>query len=332
MQPSFKVWYDSQSELVRKYLYDKLKDSHYFNFDTEDYYKHNYDNPDNLILKNDLNVYSNTSDNMLIAYIVRTLDKLNHSLEVKEALDVLKENVNKESVTFGKYFGVTEHKKQVRAKCSTYSTNLEDVLFYTTDYDNIDWSNVILPFYHPALVELFGKEMCLERYKNNINYMRQFITSLEIERKQDVIFDTLFFGEDGWTEEQKKQFICSFSLDAQTMDGLCYYIFSVDISYIRYLTATISNDWASTSNICQVAKDNRYYSSTKLKEDEYRYNKLIRQMLYSMYACSNKKLNKLTIARLGDIAGMIKLYNFDLNTVLDSCIDMFNEEIKQLTI
>lgn len=332
MQPSFKVWYDSQSELVKKYLYDKLQYSDYFDFDKENYYKENYDNADNIILNKKLDTYSNNTRERLLAYIIRTLDKLNHSLEVKKAFDVLKEDINKKDDMFSKYFGVAEHKKQVKANCSVYSTQLDTILFYTTDYDNIDWSDVILPFYHPALVELFGKEMCLEKYKNNINYMRQFITSLEIERKQDVIFDTLFFGENGWTEEQKKQFICSFSLDAQTMDGLCYYIFSVDISYIKYLTATISNDWVSTSNICQVAKDNRYCSSTKLKEDEYRYNKLIRQMLYSMYACTNKKLNKLTIARLGDFAGMIKLYNFDLNTVLDSCIDIFNEETKRLTI
>lgn len=331
METSFKNWYNKQSDLVKSYLYDKLNGSAYFAFENEDFYRFSFDNPDNLVLKEQTKLrYDNDAKN-LIAYLLRTVDTLNHSPEVKKKLLELKDEAFNHAYSYYKYDTVDSYKTYVRKNINSWNKTIETILFYTYDYDNIDWTDLVTPNYHPALIELFGKEKCLEKYKSNIRDMTNFICSAEFATTSDPIFDELFFGSDGWSEEAKAKFVSSFTLDTQIMDSLCYHIFSVDISYMRYLKDACARDWSAVNKLCQQRKDEFSYNVNRVKESMYRYNKIIRQILYAIYACDNKKLNKLTVAKLGDLAGMVKLYNFDLDAVLESCFDMFNESTSKLT-
>lgn len=308
---TFKQWVDGLGEAARDYIEKRCSD--WADFTTEDYYRKIDPNDTEFLRKLIREAYGyNKADKLLLATSMLLLQKTDPNS--KEMFNTLLQNNNDYDNTLCAVIGRDAYREWYRKKYGQrLSKSIDYILLMTDDFDNIDFSeydngNLTAD---PEYFDIFGEEYMLNFLKENPRLFKPTQLAIDDER-----FDKLFFGENGWTEAQKKQVIGNYTGDVWQMDDFLERIVAVDKSYLKYVYNIIYRDAAAAAKLYTAKKDN-YDVNTTTVQQRFRYSKELRKLFMIAGCCARESLPKTKAGTIGDISALVKLYNFDFNSIFD---------------
>ena len=203
-----------------------------------------------------------------------------------------------------------------------------DKLLITEDFSNIDWSDTkITSNLTPEMTEILGHDKVYELVKNNPRAM-------DFKRGKDYeLFDELFFCKDGWTKEQKRQYIHNLNYDFSDLEDFMRRIVAVDESYLREVgNYFIYSNPALAMYMYKDKKSQEEIDALPAKhkqEDEYRYPKEYRKLFQIAACCARKNVGKAMAGTIGDASCILKMYAYDFNKVFDCLYPQYAEQPEQ---
>lgn len=308
---TFKQWVDGLSESALSYVKNRCND--WADFTTEDYYRKINPNDTVYLEKLIKEAYGyNKADKLLLIVSMLLLQKTDTKSE--EMFKTLLLNNSEYDNTLCAVMGRDAYREWYKNKYGhRQHKSLEYILLMTDDFDNIDFSEYDSSNLNadPEFFEIFGEKYMLEFLKENPRMVKP--TRLPIN---DDRFDKLFFGEDGWTESQKKQVIGNYTGDQWQVDDFLERIVAVDKSYLRYIYNIIYRDAAAASKLYTAKKDD-YDINTTTVQQRFRYSKELRKLFMIAGCCARESLPKTKAGTIGDISALVKLYGFNFNYIFD---------------
>lgn len=308
---TFKQWVDGLGEAARDYIEKRCSD--WADFTTEDYYRKIDPNDTEFLRKLIREAYGyNKADKLLLATSMLLLQKTDP--DSKEMFNTLLQNNSDYDNTLCAVIGRDAYREWYRKKYGQrLSKSIDYILLMTDDFDNIDFSeydngNLTAD---PEYFDIFGEEYMLNFLKENPRLFKPTQLAIDDER-----FDKLFFGENGWTEAQKKQVIGNYTGDVWQMDDFLERIVAVDKSYLKYVYNIIYRDAAAAAKLYTAKKDN-YDVNTTTVQQRFRYSKELRKLFMIAGCCARESLPKTKAGTIGDISALVKLYDFDFNSIFD---------------
>lgn len=308
---TFKQWVDGLGEAARDYI--KKRCSDWADFTTEDYYRKIDPNDTEFLRKLIKEAYGyNKADKLLLATSMLLLQKAD--AESEQMFKTLLVNNSDYDNTLCAVIGRDAYREWYKNKYGQrLNKSLDYILLMTDDFDNIDFSeydngNLTAD---PEYFDIFGEEYMLNFLKENPRLFKPTQLAIDDER-----FDKLFFGENGWTEAQKKQVIGNYTGDVWQMDDFLERIVAVDKSYLKYVYNIIYRDAAAAAKLYTAKKDN-YDVNTTTVQQRFRYSKELRKLFMIAGCCARESLPKTKAGTIGDISALVKLYNFDFNSIFD---------------
>lgn len=308
---TFKQWVDGLGEAARDYIEKRCSD--WADFTTKDYYRKIDPNDTELLRKLIKEAYGyNKADKLLLATSMLLLQKAD--TESEQMFKTLLVNNSDYDNTLCAVIGRDAYREWYKNKYGQrLNKSIDCILLMTDDFDNIDFSeydNGNLTA-NPEYFDIFGEEYMLNFLRENPRLFKP--TRLAID---DEHFDKLFFGENGWTEAQKKQVIGNYTGDVWQMDDFLERIVAVDKSYLKYVYNIIYRDAAAAAKLYTAKKDN-YDVNTTTVQQRFRYSKELRKLFMIAGCCARESLPKTKAGTIGDISALVKLYNFDFNSIFD---------------
>lgn len=197
---------------------------------------------------------------------------------------------------------------------------LVDLLLFTDDFSNIDWNTLYMDSYYEmneALLAIFPKEIAKK-------YLLERPDALAVDNipMNCDVFDELFFGEDGWTEDQKKVILRKFTDTTNSVANFMERIVAVDKKYLRYIYQIIcrtrdSNGPKSFSNqlyCLQKPVDELANCKKKLK---YRYSDEYRKLFWIVRCCYLGYTNRTAVSKMKDAGSILKLYGYNFDEIFN---------------
>lgn len=308
---TFKQWVDGLGEAARDYIEKRCSD--WADFTTKDYYRKIDPNDTELLRKLIKEAYGyNKADKLLLATSMLLLQKAD--AESEQMFKTLLVNNGDYDNTLCAVIGRDAYREWYKNKYGQrLNKSIDYILLMTDDFDNIDFSeydngNLTAD---PEYFDIFGEEYMLNFLKENPRLFKPTRLAIDDER-----FDKLFFGENGWTEAQKKQVIGNYTGDVWQMDDFLERIVAVDKSYLKYVYNIIYRDAAAAAKLYTAKKDN-YDVNTTTVQQRFRYSKELRKLFMIAGCCARESLPKTKAGTIGDISALVKLYNFDFNSIFD---------------
>lgn len=308
---TFKQWVDGLGEAARDYIEKRCSD--WADFTTEDYYRKIDPNDTELLRKLIKEAYGyNKADKLLLATSMLLLQKTDPASE--QMFKTLLVNNSDYDNTLCAVIGRDAYREWYKNKYGQrLNKSIDYILLMTDDFDNIDFSeydngNLTAD---PEYFDIFGEEYMLNFLKENPRLFKPTRLAIDDER-----FDKLFFGENGWTEAQKKQVIGNYTGDVWQMDDFLERIVAVDKSYLKYVYNIIYRDAAAAAKLYTAKKDD-YDVNTTTVQQRFRYSKELRKLFMIAGCCARESLPKTKAGTIGDISALVKLYNFDFNSIFD---------------
>lgn len=308
---TFKQWVDGLGEAARDYIEKRCSD--WADFTTKDYYRKIDPNDTELLRKLIKEAYGyNKADKLLLATSMLLLQKAD--AESEEMFKTLLVNNGDYDNTLCAVIGRDAYREWYKNKYGQrLNKSIDYILLMTDDFDNIDFSeydngNLTAD---PEYFDIFGEEYMLNFLRENPRLFKPTRLAIDDER-----FDKLFFGENGWTEAQKKQVIGNYTGDVWQMDDFLERIVAVDKSYLKYVYNIIYRDAAAAAKLYTAKKDN-YDVNTTTVQQRFRYSKELRKLFMIAGCCARESLPKTKAGTIGDISALVKLYNFDFNSIFD---------------
>lgn len=202
----------------------------------------------------------------------------------------------------------------VRHKGRTEGEYVLDKLFITTkDFDNIDWSN-LCPFEYYCNEKLFG----IMGRENAKTWLKENPAAFDINSNSPLIneiFDELFFGEDGWDEYDRDIIVRKYWGSINDFNKLLERIICVDKKYYKYIYQFVERQTAVATKIYTEKKPEEELTGNEATEQLYRYSKEIRKLAQIAACCVRKNISKTMTGTLADVAGLMKIYNYDFDTI-----------------
>lgn len=308
---TFKQWVDGLGEAARDYIEKRCSD--WADFTTKDYYRKIDPNDTELLRKLIKEAYGyNKADKLLLATSMLLLQKAD--AESEQMFKTLLVNNGDYDNTLCAVIGRDAYREWYKNKYGQrLNKSIDYILLMTDDFDNIDFSeydngNLTAD---PEYFDIFGEEYMLNFLRENPRLFKPTRLAIDDER-----FDKLFFGENGWTEAQKKQVIGNYTGDVWQMDDFLERIVAVDKSYLKYVYNIIYRDAAAAAKLYTAKKDN-YDVNTTTVQQRFRYSKELRKLFMIAGCCARESLPKTKAGTIGDISALVKLYNFDFNSIFD---------------
>lgn len=308
---TFKQWVDGLGEAARDYIEKRCSD--WADFTTKDYYRKIDPNDTELLRKLIKEAYGyNKADKLLLATSMLLLQKAD--AESEQMFKTLLVNNGDYDNTLCAVIGRDAYREWYKNKYGQrLNKSIDYILLMTDDFDNIDFSeydngNLTAD---PEYFDIFGEEYMLNFLRENPRLFKPTRLAIDDER-----FDKLFFGENGWTEVQKKQVIGNYTGDVWQMDDFLERIVAVDKSYLKYVYNIIYRDAAAAAKLYTAKKDN-YDVNTTTVQQRFRYSKELRKLFMIAGCCARESLPKTKAGTIGDISALVKLYNFDFNSIFD---------------
>lgn len=308
---TFKQWVDGLGEAARDYIEKRCGD--WADFTTEDYYRKIDPNDTEFLRKLIKEAYGyNKADKLLLATSMLLLQKTDPASE--QMFKTLLVNNSDYDNTLCAVMGRDAYREWYKNKYGQrLNKSIDYILLMTDDFDNIDFSeydngNLTAD---SEYFDIFGEEYRLKFLKENPRLFKPTRLAIDDER-----FDKLFFGENGWTEAQKKQVIGNYTGDVWQMDDFLERIVAVDKSYLKYVYNIIYRDAAAAAKLYTAKKDN-YDVNTTTVQQRFRYSKELRKLFMIAGCCARESLPKTKAGTIGDISALVKLYNFDFNSIFD---------------
>lgn len=237
------------------------------------------------------------------------------------------------------YLTIDERRKLLNKPTTYYSKKTDDFLkkiIMTDDFtdfkDKLDGHDMKFFKYHDSIRSEFASEdLTLDYYKKNPNEYNYS----EFER-DPVMFDCLFFGKTGWNLETKKNIVRNLfgHYDSDRIAIFFRKIVAADPYWLHSI-----QDVVCCYRGCATAMENLKKSEYILQEDvdandnqiivndAYRYRKDIRKLFLIAHCCNRKSLPKTKNAAIGDVASLVRLYDFKFSDIVD-CLYPDNTEPK----
>lgn len=331
---TFKEWFDGLSDEAKNYIHMQVRNhTHLYDFTSATYYNEKYADPRQLLFEienyikdhdssDEIYARSDTSYK-LFSYLLRMVNELNFAEDERTILNDAFKRLDKRDLV--NYLSNEDRKKYYRKELCEHRLDFYELLFITEDFDNIDWERLCYNTYHPVHQEILGVDECIRRATDNPQYLMGLMHNTSYMYKPDIVFDTVFFTEDGWTEPVKQNFLRQLNVDKTVFENLCYRVFSVDASYIRYVLDSFANDWTTCNSVISQKKNEE--QTTRAKDCDYKYAKSLRELIAAVYVCKKGKASKLTLSKLGNLAGILKLYDFRISDIIDVAIGTLQENM-----
>lgn len=331
---TFKEWFDGLSDEAKTYIHMQVRNhTHLYDFNSATYYNEKYADPRQLLFEienyikdhdssDEIYARSDTSYK-LFSYLLRMVNEVNFAEDERAILNDAFKRLDKRDLV--NYLSNEDRKRYYHKELSEHRLDFYELLFITEDFDNIDWERLCYNTYHPVHQEILGVDECIRRAIDNPSYLMGLMHNTSYMYKPDIIFDTVFFTEDGWTEPVKQNFLRQLNVDKTVFENLCYRVFSVDASYIRYVLDSFANDWTTCNSVISQKKNEE--QTTRAKDCDYKYAKSLRELIAAVYVCKKGKASKLTLSKLGNLAGILKLYDFRISDIIDVAIGTLQENM-----
>lgn len=197
---------------------------------------------------------------------------------------------------------------------------LNDLLLFTDDFSNIDWSKLRLNSWMTVTTGLLGilpKDIAKK-------YLLCRPTALDINHiPMDCdVFDELFFGEDGWSERQKHDVIGKIEHSEQGVANFMQRIVAVEKKYLREIYDLICYSYnqnvnKSFSNSLYCLKKPTEELNNCPKKYQYRYSDEYRKLFWIARCCYLGYTNRTAVSKMKDAGSLLKLYGYNFNNIFD---------------
>jgi len=341
---TFRQWFDAFGSETQKYLKEQC---HWIDVDQPDGYRHAsyskdfaseqlnksieyFDNrlkDDNGLYREDfvplcmnyIQSIRNTLDKHTFYMLLLALIKENRAILTKlDAMDL--REILKIKAEYKNYYYQNSDYSYTKGKVYKYS--LDELLLITEDFDNIEWDKADvsdLPL-TSSVCEILGEQKLIELCKEEPSRFRLHSPAIQAD-PNNVIFDTLFFCDNGWTVEQKKKVIDNYGYCERDVEDFMKRIVAVDESYLRTVgNYFIRNNPALGMYLYKQKKPedelNALPPGHKV-EEEYRYPKAYRKLFQIAACCARGRIGKAMAGTIGDAACMLKLYGYNFNNIFD---------------
>ena len=326
MTMSFKDWYDSKSEDTKDYINAQCKG--WIDLSSPDLYKPQID----LNTVSSVIYFTMEGGGEQYAYAMSLIMKLGGTL------DDISEYIDNEwrSIRHGalRIFPVEDRKKIVRDffykkknSGKYYDQTFGDWLFMQEDYANLDVStlNAKIPLNFIS-EEILGKDNIVLYAKNDPDGIDYTIFPKDGSRSE--LFDSLFFGEDGWTEEQKDRVIQNICrcrpngyygrITERTLTEIAHVflknICTVDKKNLEYFYELIESQPQLANQLYNEKKPADELTGNETVEMTYRYPKWLRKLFLIMGCCARKNVSMANADKLKkEGAALLKLYNYNFH-------------------
>lgn len=313
---TFKEWFDELSPKTRDYVKNLCYRGSLYNFNTKDYFAH---------IKLD--------DEKIASFLT---DESYYSQGSKKAAIVLAQILKEKGVELPKTFETIEEKyldgesdslycllpkdkiiSILKKKAETHAgLDLPEWLFIQEDLDNPDFSTLSLSRVSADKIDCIQEivktpENVRALYKNN----PQYINIDEVDERTQDIFDDLFFGEDGWTEEQKLTMIGKVSAMTSSVEKFMRNVVAVDMSYLQYIDRIIGKRPALATELYNEKKPESELGVNFSIAQSYRYPVFFRKFFTIVGCCIRKTLPKTKAGSIGDNSALLRFYNFDIKQI-----------------
>lgn len=318
---SLKEWFDSLSEDTRKYLsmhcdwIDTNNDDYYKRIElTDSYFSSMIERADRAYRSEEC------CKSLILGLIIKLRDKDPTTFKDILSDKTLKLLINKTSNGVDKLFLFSPFLQKEITKEKLKDNNdlsLEQLLYITDDYSNIDYKRLSDRSlkYNSVTREIFGLDACIELAKENIDFIKVSLSSLDPD---DELIDTLFFGENQLSTEQKINLIkYMYNPDTSDIEDYMKRFVTVNEYYLKYIYDIIRQDPAVAAKLYNLKKPECELSGNETTAMKYRYPKKYRKLFQMAACCARKNVGKAMAGTIGELASMLKMYNWDFYTLFD---------------
>ena len=313
---TFKEWFDELSPKTQDYVKNLCYRESLYNFNSKDYFAHiNLDDEKIANFLIDTGYYSQgpKKASMVLARMLKE-----KGVELPKTFKVIEEKyLDGESddlyclLPKDEIIGILKKKAEIHA-----GLNLPEWLFIQEDLDNPDFSTLSLRSINADKVECVREivktpENVRALYKKN----PQYINIDEVDDRTQDIFDDLFFGEDGWTEEQKLTMIGKVSAVTSSVEKFMRNVVAVDMSYLQYIDLIVSKRPALATELYNEKKPESELEENFSIAQSYRYPVFFRKFFTIVGCCIRKTLPKTKAGSIGDNSALLRFYNFDIKQI-----------------
>lgn len=325
---SFKEWFDTKSDAAKEFILNRCKD--WIDTSTPDYYK---------TQKTDLDIKDITSNDSewfgRSCFAMYILSK-NKKTKLSDYAEYYR-NHEYRSVDFHSLrFLPVDMRKKIMSRIR-YSEDkaieFNEWLFCIEDYSKLGEYVQALDFdrdgANDTLMDILGKEAAIEYAK-----LHQKIMTLEMmpNNSRSIIFDTLFYGENGWSEDQKKSLMRDWARaihwqcgrydkegKIKSMQKALYHVGMVRKEDLRYIYEIISSLPELGQQLYDLKKPASELTGNESSEMKYRYPMWLRKLFIIMACCARENISTANIQKLQkEGASLLKLYNFDFDKYFDA--------------
>lgn len=318
---SLREWVDSLSDDTRNFL---LAHYNWIDMDTEDYYK---------CIKIDSAYFNSTMENadrsyrgdafwksLVLGLLIKVREKdptvLKSFIDEKTMMSLIKKTSEGADKLF--LFSPFLQKEIMKEKLKDNNElSLSDLLYITDDYSNIDYKRLDYHNlrYSPILKEILGVEACADIARSNIDFIKVTTDRLSLN---DEVIDTLFFGNNQLSKDEKLQVIRHiYNPSMYDIEDYMKRFVTVDESYLKYIYNIIDQDPAIAAKLYKLKKPDYELTGNETTEMKYRYPKKYRKLFQMAACCSRKNVGKAMAGTIGELASMLKMYNWDFYTLFD---------------
>lgn len=341
---TFKEWYNQLSEESQNWI--KSQNPWWFDKDSPDLYVHK-GSPK----LSQYNMYPATPQNVIQAYtgygssekgMMRTLalmDRVSKKApdlikpeDLTEAIDIYGKENSPYCYTFiedisqrKKLYGAMKLKRN-QSNYRSYKLGLLDTIFIQEDYSKFDFS--CMESFTRMMKDSFGldgasKNTLLEILPKDMvkNAAKELPRKYKVSHSvlNDDIFDELFFGENGWTAEQRKDVInANYGGYLDDILDFLKRVVAVDHTYLRHVQVLINANTAVAKELYSLRKPADELTGNESIQKQFRLSTEIRKLMHVAACCSRQRVGKAMRSNLGAVGPLVQMYKFDFNVIYDA--------------
>lgn len=167
-------------------------------------------------------------------------------------------------------------------------------------------------------LELFGVKNMKKVWKFNEDYITPFREDSKCKKYSDLMFDELFFCNDGWEDCQKKNILSSITyLNTTKFQAFVEKILAVDMSYAKFLPKFF-NSKSGLALLNEIIDQKKPEYEITNRSTAPRYDKKFRTLLRALYACLKENVCKTRATKLKGIAPLIQLYGYNFDCICEA--------------
>lgn len=340
MAKTFKEWFDGLSDATRL-EFVSCYGKNWIDFDAPDYYRQPVYDTSSMTVQDFLYKNDNLSlkTNTLIVAVKNLIEnnKYNEAFELVKTYMDERELNSRDVYHLAAYFCNAEFRALIKREINSHATWRREPferLPLQTDFSHLDIHEMNCDQdFNNCYLEIFGKDAIKEVWLSSDTYINPYSyckPTTEVGKQLTEIFDELFFGENGWSQEQKNHILNRVRCYKEDVEAFMRLIVAVDKKYLKNIYNVISSNTALATELSQQLKPDSELTGNETREQRYRYPKELRRLFQICGCCIRGTLPKTRISKIGDIANIVKLYNFNFSNIFDALYPETIEEVETI--